>query len=69
MIIIMHNDYVIQILTNWKLIIIVLAITGFTTLLLIVGEAVPFLRGTAKRVNDPESREGRNVSLQQLLNI
>lgn len=65
----MYNDYAFQILTDWKLIVIVLAITGFTTLLLIIGEAIPFLRGTAKRVSDPESREGRNVSFQQLLNL
>ena len=41
---------------------IVLAITGFTALLLVAGEAIPYLRGNVKLVTDPESNGGRNVS-------
>ena len=54
-----------QVLTDWKLIIIVLAITGLTMLLLIIGEGIPFLRGTPMQVKDRESQRGRDVSFWQ----
>ena len=52
----------IQILTDWKLIAIVLAIAGLATLLLLFGEAVPYLRRVAVLVEDSEHLYGRNVS-------
>ena len=56
------HAYAFQILTDWKLIVIALAITGLTMLLLIIGEGIPFLRGTPKQVKDRESQRGKDVS-------
>ena len=52
-----------QVLTDWKLIAIVLGITGLTTLFLIIGEATPNLRGNVVLVSDAERGEGRNVRI------
>ena len=50
-----------QILTDWKLIIIVLVIVLVAVFLLLLGEAIPFLRRTVVLVDDPEHGDGRNV--------
>ena len=51
-----------QILTDWKLIIIVLVIVLVAIFLLLLGEAIPFLRRTVVLKDDPEHGDGRNVS-------
>ena len=51
-----------QILTDWKLIVIVLVITGVAVTLLLIGEAVPNLRGVVVLVEDAEQQYGMNVS-------
>lgn len=50
-----------QILTDWKLIIIVLVIVLVAVFLLLLGEAIPFLRRTVALMDDPEHGDGRNV--------
>lgn len=51
-----------QILTDWKLIVIVLVIAGVAMTLLLIGEAVPNLRGAVVLVEDAEQQYGMNVS-------
>ena len=53
----------IQILTDWKLIVIVLVITGVAVILLLIGEAVPYLRSNVVLVEDAEQKYGENVSI------
>lgn len=53
--------HAIQILTDWKLIIIVLVIVLVAVFLLLLGEAIPFLRRTVVLKDDPEHGDGRNV--------
>lgn len=55
------NYVAIQILSDWNLIAIVLAIVGWTILLLLFGEAVPYLRGVVALVQDLEHPQERNV--------
>lgn len=50
-----------QVPTDWKLIVIVLVIAGVAVFLLLVGEAIPYLRGAVARVEDAENLKGRNV--------
>ena len=50
-----------QILTDWKLIIIVLVIVSVAVFLLLLGEVIPFLRRTVALMDDPEHGDGRNV--------
>ena len=50
-----------QILTDWRLVVIVLVITAVAVLLLVIEEAVPYLRGEAILVEDRESSHGVNV--------
>ena len=50
-----------QVLTDWKLIVIVFVIVGVAVFLLLVGEAVPYLRGAVVLVEDAEDPKGRNV--------
>ena len=50
-----------QVLTDWKLIAIVLGIAGLTLFLLLFGEAVPYLRGVVVQLEDAEHINGRNV--------
>ena len=52
-----------QILADWKLIVIVLVIVGIAVLLLLIGEAIPLLRGVVLLIDDPENSDGRNVSI------
>ena len=53
----------IQILTDWKLIVIVLVITGVAVTLLLIGEAFPYLRSNVVLVEDAEQKYGENVSI------
>ena len=50
-----------QVLTDWKLIAIVLGIAGLTLFLLLFGEAVPYLQGVVVQLEDAEHNNGRNV--------
>ena len=50
-----------QILTDWRLVVIVLIITAVAVLLLVIEEAVPYLSGEVVLVEDRESSHGINV--------
>ena len=49
------EDFLLQVLTDLKLIAVVLGIAGVTTFLLLIGEACPFLRGHVVLVDDSHS--------------
>ena len=50
-----------QILTDWQLIGVVLAISGIVTCLLLLGEAIPYLRDSVVKEQDTEKPHGTNV--------
>lgn len=65
-----NNVYLIhptQILTDWKLIVIVFVIVSVAVLLLLLGEAIPFLRRIVVLKDDPEHGDRRNVRILALL--
>ena len=50
-----------QILNDWHLIGIVLALSGIVTCLLLLGEAIPYLRDSVTEEQDTENPHGINV--------
>ena len=50
-----------QILNDWHLIGIVLALSGIVTCLLLLGEAIPYLRDDVTTEQDAENPHGINV--------
>ena len=50
-----------QILTDWRLVVIVLMIAAVAVLLLVIEEAVPYLSGEVVLVEDRELSHGINV--------
>ena len=62
----MHN---IQILSDWRLIAIVLFVTGIVLCLLLLEEAIPKLRGYVALERDLENPSGRNVKSHDIVII